>query len=112
MEKALTRGASLLRSIRETGNYSKRHGGPFSRLEQFPLFDVAMVTFDEAEACKLVGLFLLNEIVEADITLEKESFGLFRDDGLVVTQRSGQHIENMVKMLHAIFNRHCLTIKV
>ena len=41
-------------------------------------FDVPMGAFDGAEACELVGLFLLNEIVEADIGLKKENFGLYR----------------------------------
>ena len=44
-------------------------------------FDVAMGSFDGAETCELVGLFLLAELDEID----RLNVGLYRDDGLSVT---------------------------
>ena len=43
------------------------------------LFDVKMGAYDGAEVCELVGTFLLDKISE---NYEKNSIGLYRDDGL------------------------------
>ena len=45
------------------------------------LFDVTMGSYDGAEMCKLVGLYILNRLSEK---YDKESTGLYRDDGLAV----------------------------
>ena len=45
------------------------------------LFDVTTGAYDGAEACKLVGTFLLNKISEK---YDKNSIGLNCDDGLSV----------------------------
>ena len=45
------------------------------------LFDVTMGSYDEGEVCKLVGLYILNRLSEK---YDKESTGLYRDNGLVV----------------------------
>ena len=52
------------------------HDGAVWVKTKYPEFDFAMGAFDGAEACELVCLLLLNEIVEADIGLKKENFGL------------------------------------
>lgn len=44
-------------------------------------FDVPMGSFDGAEVCELVGLYILNEISDV---LDKNDVGLYRDDGLAV----------------------------
>ena len=44
---------------------------------QTGLFDVTMGSYDGAETCELVGLFLLNEIRK-----RHNNFGLYRDDEL------------------------------
>ena len=40
-------------------------------------FDVTMGSFDGAETCELVGLFLLSQLTHLDVNV-----GLYRDDGL------------------------------
>ena len=42
-------------------------------------FDVTMRSFDGAEICKIVGLYLLDKLSNL---LGKENVGLYRDDGL------------------------------
>ena len=55
----------------EEGTWMKKDG----------LFDVTMGAYDGAEVCELVGTFLLDKISEKN---EKNSIGLYRDDGLSV----------------------------
>ena len=65
-------------------------------------FDVTMGSFDGAEVCELVGLFLLDQLAEI---LGKENVGLYRDDGLaVIKNSSGPAIERIRKMIIWIFN--------
>ena len=47
------------------------------------VFDVPMGSFDGAECCTLIGLFLLYSLKR---DFPEESFGLYRDDGLGVTE--------------------------
>ena len=48
-------------------------------------FDVAVGSFDGAEICELVGLFLLHQL---SLILDKDEVGLYRDDGLAVLRNS------------------------
>ena len=43
------------------------------------MFDVTMGSYDGAELCELVGLYLLNQL---STVIDKSSVGLYRDDGL------------------------------
>ena len=71
-------------------------------------FDVAMGSFDGAEVCELVGLFLLNEISSI---IDKSTVGLYRDDGLaVVRNRSGPQIERLRKDISKLFSKYGLKI--
>ena len=47
-----------------------------------PEFNVTMGSYDGAEVCELVGLFLLEKIRKECAGLE---LGLYRDDGLGIT---------------------------
>ena len=49
------------------------------------MFDVTMGSFDEAEVCELIGLFLLNNLGEK---YGKNNVGLYRDDGLVILRNA------------------------
>ena len=49
-----------------------------------PLFDVTMGSFDGAEVCELVGLYLLNKIKPL---LDSNNIGLYRDDGLAIVHK-------------------------
>ena len=67
-----------------------------------------MGSFDGAEVCELVGLFLLDELAEI---VGKENVGLYRDDGLaVIKNSSGPAIERIRKMITKLFQQHSLQI--
>ena len=44
------------------------------------LFDVTMCSFDGAETCELVGLYLLSKLTQ----VVGNNIGLYRDDGLAI----------------------------
>ena len=75
------------------------------------LFDVTMGSYDGAEVCELVGLFLLNQIKER---LGKTAeIGLYRDDGLALLPGiSAQKAERMKKDLVEVFKENGLKITV
>ena len=68
-------------------------------------FNIAMGSWDGAEATDLCGLFLLSKIrhLNAD-------FVLYRDDGLAVTRLNPKQVEDLKKELHRIFKRYGLSI--
>ena len=73
------------------------------------VFDVTMGSFDGAEVCELVGLFILNSLQERF----GENVGLYRDDGLgVVNTQSGRLCDKERKELIRIFNDFGLKITV
>ena len=58
-------------------------------------FDVTMGSYDGAEICELVGLYLLSQLQNLNINV-----GLYRDDGLAVTKhtkRSGEDKEKTMQ---------------
>ena len=72
------------------------------------LFNMTMGAYDGAEVCKLVGTFLLNKISEK---YDKNSIGLYRDDGLsVFKNKSGTQIEKIKKSLQRAFKDFGLEI--
>ena len=48
------------------------------------LFDVAMGSYDGAEICELVGIFLLEENSE---TFNEGDIGLYKDDSLAIIRK-------------------------
>jgi hypothetical protein len=70
------------------------------------LFDVSMVymsSFDGAEICELVGLFILNHLGER---FGKENIGLYRDDGLaIIKSKSARLLNKTRKEFGKIFER-------
>ena len=82
----------------EEGTWMKKDG----------LFDVTMGAYDSAEVCELVGTFLLDKISEK---YEKNSIGLYRDDGLsVFKNKSGTQLERIKKNLQKSFKDFGLKI--
>ena len=64
-------------------------------------FDVAMGSFDGAEICELVVLFLLDRLASV---LGKENIGLYRDDGLAVLRNnSDPTMERTRKKISRVF---------
>ena len=75
-----------------------------------PGFDVTMGSFDGAEVCELVGLYLL-DILRQEFAENK--IGLHRDDGLTCFQDlSGPESQKIKKKLYKIFKKHGLNITV
>ena len=72
-------------------------------------FDVTMGSYDGAECCELVGLFLLNNIKQI---IPNKQVGLYRDDGLAVVQGNNSQLKRMEKKLHQLFKSFNLKIEV
>ena len=70
-------------------------------------FDVTMGSWDGAEVCDLIGLFLLSQLSDLNLNI-----GLYRDDSLAVSAARPRQIEVMKKKLCKIFkeNRFNITI--
>ena len=67
-----------------------------------------MGSYDGAEICELVGIFLLNIITT---TYNKHDIGLYRDDGLAIFKNmSGPQNEKIKKDLQKIFKDKGLDI--
>ena len=71
------------------------------------LFDVSMGSPDGAEVCELTGLYCLYILKDK---LPGESFGIYRDDGLGVSSKSGPGMAKIEKTLHSTFKKLGLKI--
>ena len=72
------------------------------------LFDVTMGSFDGAEICELVGLYLLHAITQL---INTNDVGLYRDDGLAVLRNiSGPKTEQLKQKLIKLFQKNALSI--
>ena len=70
-------------------------------------FDVTMGSYDGAEACELVGLYLLSQLQNLNIQV-----GLYRDDGLAVTNTTPKQAEKIKQEIAKIFKKHNLKITI
>ena len=53
-------------------------------------FDVPMGSYDGAEICKLVGLYILHKLTNGENPMfEKDKCGIYRDDGLAINKIKG-----------------------
>ena len=64
-------------------------------------YDVTMGSWNGAEVCELVGIFILFELKNLNMAI-----GLYRDDGLGVAHCNPQEIERMKKQICTIFESH------
>ena len=64
-------------------------GQPWKKKDCNTLFDITMGSFQGAEVCELIGLFILFQLQDVNIDC-----GLYRDDGLGVTGGTKRQIEN------------------
>lgn len=71
-------------------------------------FDVTMGSFDGAETCELIGIYILN-LINVQIG---HNFGLYRDDGLGILKGSPQTIERTKKQICALFKDLNLRITI
>ena len=72
-----------------------------------PKFDVTMGSFDGAESCDLCGLFLLSNLENLALTA-----GLYRDDGLVISELTPRDTENAKKAICETFKSYNLSITI
>ena len=70
-------------------------------------FDVTMGSFDGAETCELVGLYLLSELEHIGVNL-----GIYRDDALGETDKTPHAIDQTKKKIKGIFLKHKLKITI
>ena len=71
-------------------------------------FNVTMGSFDGAEVCELVGLFILQQLSQV---ITSNAMGLYRDDGLAIlrnTSRPG--VERIRKNISKTFQQHGLQV--
>ena len=73
-------------------------------------FDVTMGSYDGAEVCELVGLYLLSRLTPI---MSKDSVGLYRDDGLAaIGSRSGRQLDQYRKKIVEVFKSEGLSITI
>ena len=76
-------------------------GSPWTKKDGNKDFDIPMGCFDGAECCELVGAYILNLLGEC---MDKNSIGLYRDDGLGVFENlSGPQIERKKTNILKVF---------
>ena len=68
-------------NARQTLMFTK--GKTWSKRNASNCFDVAMGSYDGAEICELVGLFVLDQLKKI---VPRQNIGLYRDDGLAVVE--------------------------
>ena len=70
-------------------------------------FDVTMGSWDGAEVCELIGIFLLSKLSHINLNI-----GLYRDDGLGVSRLTARQTEIAKKKLCSVFKEHGLRITI
>ena len=74
------------------------------------MFDVSMGTYDGAEVCELVGLFLLEKLSPL---ISREKVGLYRDDDIAVVKNSnGPMLDRLRKDILAILKNEGLSMTI
>ena len=66
-----------------------------------------MGSFDGAETCELVGLYMLSQLEKLGINI-----GLYRDDGLATCNKTARETENIKKEICKIFEENKLNITI
>ena len=84
---------------------------PWVKCNNSFLFDVTMGSFDGAEVCKLVGLFMLNKLSQK--FRNNGNIGLYRDDGLAAFRNMGPRTADRIRQQFSeIFHQEGLKITV
>ena len=66
-----------------------------------------MGSYDGAETCELVGSFLLSQLQHLDVNI-----GLYRDDGLAISNAAPRDTKNIKKEICRVFNQNGLRITI
>ena len=76
-------------------------------------FDVTMGSWDGAEICELVGLYLLNLLTNGtQKVFDIQNVGLYRDDGLALIRATGRTMDKFMQQVHKIFESEGLSIEI
>ena len=81
---------------------------PWEKKNTSNVFDVTMGSYDGAEACELVGIYMLSLITSKF----KDQDGLYRDDGLAVCKVTPKQIEKTKQEVSEIFKANGLKITI
>ena len=81
---------------------------PWRKRDNEDNFDVPMGSMDGAETCELVGAFLLSFLKP----LFHDRVGLYRDDGLAVSDKTPRLTEKLAQQISSIFKTHKLKITI
>ena len=95
----------IIMTAKNTLLYSKNI--PWCKKNSADSFDVTMGSFDGAETCELVGLYLLFQLKKLELNL-----GLYRDDGLGISYLSNRQTDILKKKICQIFRENGLNISV
>ena len=71
-------------------------------------FDVSMGAYHGAQACEIIGLFILSKLVE----LPNFQPILYRDDGLGITSSTPRQTEKLRQSIIKVFKNHNLSITI
>ena len=83
--------------------------GPWMKKDN-SLFDVTMGSFDGAEICEIVGLYLLSKLA---VLMGKENVGLYRDDGLAaINSCNGPVLDRKRTNIISLFKNEGLNITI
>ena len=70
---------------------------PWKKKDSDSCFDVTMGSYDGAELCEFIGIYLLSQLCTI---ISKKGCGLYRDDGLMIQEYiNGQQIDQLRKKL-------------
>ena len=71
-------------------------------------FDVAMGSYDSAELCELIGIYIQSLLINI---LSKDIIGLYKDDGLIILRKANkQQTDRVRKKIISIFQN--INIKI
>ena len=99
---------TIIKHLRKSLLFYNRQ--PWEKKSGAPDFDVTTTCYDGAEICELVGIFILNKLSNI---IDKNSIGLYRDDGLGVFDKLyGPQIEQKKKKIIKNFKECGLSITV
>ena len=81
---------------------------PWTKKNTNGMFDVTMGSYDGAETCELIGIYMLSLIASKF----KDEVGLYRDDGLAVCKATPKEIEKTKKEVSKVFKSNGLKITI
>ena len=86
------------------------HGEPWCKQTGDGDFDVPMGSYDGAEVCEIVGIYLLSQVNQV---IDNADVGLYRDDGLAVMRNIGKpEVERRKKRIIKLFKDNGLNITI